>query len=116
MPLQESEFDMSLPSVLSARMMSIPLHERVFDLSMPLQRSGFDLSMPMNELPNHTIGEDGSDSDGSAPLLASFLAGFSVVAVGFIALLAKMRQKHRFQAKERQREREEMQVREGSLC
>ena len=113
MPLERSGFDMSVPLGPSARMMSIPLQERGVEMSMALR--GFDLSMPMDESEVVTL-DNGSGSDGNAPLLASFLAGTSAAVVGSLALFAKMRQKkHVLQAEESQQERENMEVQEGSL-
>ena len=114
MPLQASEFDMSMPSGPRVRMMS-----------MPLQESEFYLSMPTDELPTQThgdelgdviaLGENGSNSDGSTIILASFLAGISVLVVGAAALFVKMRQKHSRHAEESQ-EREDTQMREVSFA
>ena len=102
MLLKDSEFDilrskpqMSMPlGGPGARMMSIPLQELRFEMSMALPRSGFDLSlsMPMDDTEVVTL-DNGSNSGGNAPLLASFLAGMSAVVVGSLALFAKMRQK-----------------------
>lgn len=113
MPLQESEFDMSMPSGPGVRMMSMSIHESEFDLSMPLHESEFDLSMPMDGLPTQTVGdemedvialgENVSNSDGNTLILASFLAGISALVVGAAALFVKTRQK-------RNRQPEQMRV------
>ena len=92
---------------------------------MPLQESEFYLSMPTDELPTQThggelgdviaLGENASNSDGNAVILASFLAGISVLVVGAAALFVKMRQKHNRQAEESQ-EREDTQMRVVSFA
>ena len=114
MPLQESEFDLSMP-----------LQESNFDMPMPLQESDFDLSMPTDGLPTQThgdelgdviaLGENASNSDGNAVILASFLAGISVLVVGAAALFVKTRQKHNRRAEESQ-ERENTQMRVITLA
>ena len=73
-------------------MMSILLQELRSEMSMALPRSGLDLtlSMPMDDAEVVTL-DNGSDSDGNAPLLASFLAGTLAAVVGSLALFAKMR-------------------------
>ena len=93
MPLQRSGFAMSVPlGGPGVRMMSILLQELRSEMSMALPRSGLDLtlSMPMDDAEVVTL-DNGSDSDGNAPLLASFLTGMSAVVVGSLALFAKMR-------------------------
>ena len=95
MPMKESEFDMSGPSV---RMMSIPLREIGFEISMA--HRGFDLSMPMDDSEVVTL-DNGRNLESNTPFLASFLAGILAVVVGSLALFAKMRQKHGVQAEER---------------
>lgn len=91
----ESDLDMSMPSGPSVRMMSIPLQELRLDLSIPLKEMRLDFSMPAAEtdeanFETTTLGNAGSDD--STPLLASFLAGISVLIVASVALFAKIKQ------------------------
>ena len=120
-PIQESELD--VPWGSSVRLMSIPLQESGFDPTMPLQESGFVLSMPTGDNPTQVHVDDveditlgkGGNSDGKTPILASFLAGISALAVGAAVFFVKKQQNHGSQVEESQQEREEMQMREGSL-
>ena len=62
--------------------------------------------------------EDITLGNGRTPILASFLAGISVLVVGavaFSAFFVEMQQKNDGQVEEIRQEREEMQMREGSL-
>ena len=113
--------DMSLPIKLRMDELdnSMPLEESRFDISMPLEESRFDISMPLNvfdmSMSMPTEGDIPKDEDltvvlgenesGSATLiLASFLAGLSVLVVGAMACFVKMRKVHNKQVLE---EREE---------
>ena len=113
--------DMSLPIKLRMDELdnSMPLEESRFDISMPLEESRFDISMPLNvfemSMSMSTEGDIPKDEDltvvlgenesGSATLiLASFLAGLSVLVVGSMACFVKMRKVHNKQVLE---EREE---------
>mmetsp|Transcript_18171 Transcript_18171/g.32473 ORF Transcript_18171/g.32473 Transcript_18171/m.32473 type:complete len:194 (+) Transcript_18171:107-688(+) len=99
MPLQDLRMDLSMPLGDTVRMMSLPLQDLRLDLSMPLQDLRIDLSMPTEESVDGAITLDnGSDSDGSPLILASFLAGISALAVGLMAFFVKLRQKRQREA------------------
>ena len=126
MPLESAEMSLlilprgSMPSIEQSDM-SLPIKLRMDELdnSMPLEESRFDISMPLNvfemSMSMSTEGDIPKDEDltvvlgenesGSATLiLASFLAGLSVLVVGAMACFVKMRKVHNKQVLE---EREE---------
>ena len=77
---------------------SMPLEVFDFDFgSMPLEEAAFSMSMPDSE-PSQSEGTGDLESSGSVGsstlILASFLAGISVLVVGAAALFIKMRKEY----------------------
>jgi len=104
MPLEE--LDLSTPLRPGLRMMSLPLEQSDFEMSLPLQQS--EISMPLEELemsvpleelelsmPADAAGDEstagavaldgGEESGGNGTVLASFLAAFSMLVAGLAA-------------------------------
>jgi len=106
LPLEQSEFEMSVP--LQQSEMSMPLEES--EMSMPLEE--MEMSLPLEELelsmpadgapaPEAVSLENESESGGNGVVLASFLAGVSALLVGFAAFFVGIVRRRRKAAEER---------------